>query len=441
MCETKGVVTLLSPPIVYFHRLLAKRIATWHSLFEATVNQLEIQPTPISAMGQSDKEMPSPPEREANRALPLPPAQPPNRTQTNFFVVLFLFSVLMLGWVLWPFWHLLILAFLLAGIFMPVFRKLLRGVSPWMASLLTCTLIFLIVFIPLLFCIGSLSSEAMKLFEYSRTNDTLLKLLEMLQNNTYINRIEQLITEFGLQFDLPDITSILTGTSKTAGMFIYTHVSDWAANIMSFVVQFCILITVVFFLLIEMEDLLLFIRRLSPLPDEQNILLMDKFTSIAGVILVVNGLFCILQGVLGGLFFALLGIKTPVLWGLIMGILAFIPILGIGMVLLPAAAILLAYGHIGQALATVVFYLILHYTVELLLKPKYVGSQLEMHALLVLLAIFGGMNLFGILGIIYGPLVVSIFLTLSEIYLKEYSITGIGTGPAGTGPGLNETDR
>lgn len=333
----------------------------------------------------------------------------------------------MLGWVLWPFWQLLILAFLLAGIFMPVYRKMLLGISPWLASLLTCALIFLIVFIPLFFCIGTLSSEAMNFFEYSRSSDTLLQLLDILKNNTLVNRVEGILADFGLHFDLPDMTKILSGVSKTAGMFLYSHISAWAGDIMSFAAQFCILLIVVYFLLIDMDALILFIRRLSPLPDEQNMLLMDKFTSIAGVILVVNGLFCILQGVLGGLFFAILGIKTPVLWGFIMGILAFIPILGIGMVLLPAAAILLAYGHIGQALATVVFYLLLHYTVELLLKPKFVGSQLEMHALLVLLAIFGGMNLFGILGIIYGPLVVSIFLTLSEIYLKEYSVMGIQT--------------
>ncbi len=358
------------------------------------------------------------------------PPPSPQQTQTRFFSVLFLFSAVMLGWVLWPFWQLLILAFLLAGIFTPVYRKMLAAISPWLASLLTCALIFLIVFVPLFFCIGTLSAEAMKFFEYSRSNDTLLQLLEVLKNNTLVNRGEEILADFGLQFDLPDMTNILSGASKTAGMFLYSHISAWAGDIVSFAAQFCIMLIVVYFLLIDMDALILFIRRLSPLPDAQNMLLMDKFTSIAGVILVVNGLFCILQGVLGGLFFALLGIKTPVLWGFIMGILAFIPILGIGMVLLPAAAILLAYGHLGQAVATVAFYLILHYTVELLLKPKFVGSQLEMHALLVLLAIFGGMNLFGILGIIYGPLVVSIFLTLSEIYLKEYSATAIPTDTA-----------
>ncbi len=349
-----------------------------------------------------------------------------NVVQARFFSFLFLVSALMLGWVLWPFWQLLILAFLLAGIFRPIYKKLTRWVSSWTASFLTCTLIVLIVFIPLIFCIGTLSTEAMNLFQLGRDSEVLLKLQQIVHNNTLMARAQEIISSFGISFDPPDMTKIISGLSKTAGLFVYNQVSAWAANIMSFALQFCILIIVAYFLLIEMDALIDFIRKLSPLPDDQNMLLMNKFTTIAGVILIGNGMYCILQGILGGIFFAVLGVNTPVLWGVIMGILAFIPILGIGMVLLPAAVIFLLNGHIGHAVATLIFYLILHYSVELLLKPKFVGGHLKMHALLVLLAIFGGMSLFGILGIIYGPLIVSLFLTLSEMYLNEYSQKDVG---------------
>lgn len=361
----------------------------------------------------------------AGASGPEPPApkqpKPLSSAQTRFFSFLFLVSALMLGWVLWPFWQLLILAFLLAGIFRPIYKRLTRWISPWLASLLTCSLIVLIVFIPLVFCIASLSSETINLLQLGKETEVLLKLQNFIQNNTLLTRTYEIVSDFGITVEPPDMTKVIPGLSKTVGLFIYNQVSAWAANIMSFALQFCVLIIVAYFLLIEMDALIGFIRRLSPLPDEQNMLLMNKFTTIAGVILIGNGMYCILQGALGGIFFAFLGVKTPVLWGVIMGVLAFIPILGIGMVLLPAAAIFLLNGHIGQAVATVVFYLVLHYSVELLLKPKFVGSQLKMHALLVLLAIFGGMSLFGILGIIYGPLIVSVFLTLSEMYLNEYS--------------------
>ncbi|MCF6186933.1 MAG: AI-2E family transporter [Desulfobulbaceae bacterium] len=338
----------------------------------------------------------------------------------KYFLLVFLIVTLLLGWLLWPFWQLLVLAFLLAGIFRPVHLWLCRWVSPWMASALTCTLIFFIVFVPLTFCIGALSSEALNLFHWGRDSNLLMKLQQSLQNNTLAGRAQELLAGFGINFEPSDVTRLISDLSKSTGLFIYEKASAWAANIMSFVVQFCILIMVIFFLLIEIDRLIDFLTRLSPLPPEQDKLLMNKFMEISGVILVGNGISGLLQGVLGGIFFTLLGLNSPVLWGTVMAVFAFLPIFGIGAILIPTAALLFLNGYPGQAIMTLVFYALLSFSVEYLLKPKFVGSQVKMHTLLVLLSILGGMSLFGILGIIYGPLIVTAFLTLSEIYLKEY---------------------
>lgn len=326
----------------------------------------------------------------------------------------------MLGMVLRPFWQLLILAFLLAGIFRPVYNWLSRWVSSWMASCLTCVLIALLVFIPLTFCIGALSSEALNVYQLGRDTNLLLKLQQGIQNTKWIAQAQGILLGFGINFQPSDITEIFSDLSKDAGLFIYNKASAWAANIMSFVFQFCFLILVIYFLLIEMDRLIRFITRLSPLPDEQDNLLMKKFLEIAGVILVGNGISGLFQGLMGGIFFAFLGINSPILWAGVMAILAFLPIFGIGLVLIPTSAILLITGSPGQAAITFVFYIVLSFTVEYLLKPKFVGDQVEMHTLLVFLAILGGMAIFGVLGIIYGPLVVTAFQTLSDIYLKEH---------------------
>ncbi len=348
----------------------------------------------------------------------------------KYFLLVFLIVTLLLGWLLWPFWQLLVLAFLLAGIFRPVHIWLSRWFSPWMASALTCTLIFFIVFVPLTFCIGALSSEALDLFHWGRDSNLLMKLQQSLQNNTLAGRAQELLAGFGINFEPSDVTRLISDLSKSAGLFIYDKASGWAANIMSFVVQFCILIMVIFFLLIEIDRLIDFLTRLSPLPPEQDKLLMNKFMEISGVILVGNGISGLLQGVLGGVFFTLLGLNSPVLWGTVMAVFAFLPIFGIGAILIPTAALLFLNGYTGQAILTLVFYTLLSFSVEYLLKPKFVGSQVKMHTLLVLLSILGGMSLFGILGIIYGPLIVTAFLTLSEIYLKEYkpAIDGAARG-------------
>jgi len=103
-----------------------------------------------------------------------------------------------------------------------------------------------------------------------------------------------------------------------------------------------------------------------------------------------------------------------------MAILAFLPIVGVGAVLLPAAAIMFISGSLGSGAAILIYYGVASFLIEYLFKTKFVGSQVRMHTLLVFLTILGGMSIFGVLGIIYGPLIVTAFLTLSEIYFREY---------------------
>ena len=189
---------------------------------------------------------------------------------------------------------------------------------------------------------------------------------------------------------------------------------------MLFFLQFCILIVCIYFLLIEYHRLTGFLLKLSPLPESQNRLLIDRFSSIAGTILIGNGLSGIIQGVAGGLLFTALGLVSPVLWGVVLAILAFLPILGIGLVLLPAALILFLKGAIWQALVILGFYLLLTVIVEYGFKPKFVGAKEQLPPLLVLLSIIGGMSLTGVMGIIYGPVAVTAFLTLSDMYVREY---------------------
>jgi predicted PurR-regulated permease PerM len=359
-----------------------------------------------------------------------PPARGPlNPSQARFFFAIFFLSILLLGGVLWPFWQLLILAFLLAGIFRPTYSWLLSWMSPWLASLLTCGLIVLIVFIPLTFCIGALSTETLNLYQLVKDTNLLLKLQEFLQNNTLVLEAQEVLAGMGINFDPNDLTGSLSKIVGTIGLFIYNQASVWAGNVMSFGLQFCILILVVYFLLIEIDRLLLFLMKLSPLPDDQDELLLKKFMEIAGAILVVNCISGLFQGVLGGIFFAALGLKSPVLWGSVMAVFAFLPIFGIGLVLVPTSMILLVGGYTGQAIITLVFYIILSFTVEYLLKPKFVGNHVRMHTLLVFLSIIGGMSVFGVLGIIYGPLIVTGFLTLSDLYVNVYrSADDVGKG-------------
>jgi predicted PurR-regulated permease PerM len=207
---------------------------------------------------------------------------------------------------------------------------------------------------------------------------------------------------------------------KTVGFFLYNQASAIASNVLNFFIYFFFMLLITYYLLLDGSRLISFIFDLSPLPREQEEKLLAKFKDIASAILIGNGLGGLIQGVLGGLVFSLFGFTSPFLWGVIMAFLAFLPIVGIGVVFIPAGIYLLVMGRIGAGVFFIIFYVILSGCIEYVFKPKLVGKRVQMHTLLVVLSIMGGLKLFGILGIIYGPLVVTAFLTLTDIYHASY---------------------
>ncbi len=345
-----------------------------------------------------------------------------------YFLSLLLLAVFLLGMILWPFFSILILSYLLATIFDPVYRLIHKRMSAHFSSLATCFLIVLLIFVPLTFFVGSLSSEAFALFQMTKGTNLAAKYTEFVEANTVLVWFKQLLEGYGINVELAAYGDELSRFGRTAALFIYNQASAWAANILLFVVDFLMMVLVIFFLLIDRERLLNYLMRLSPLPDDHERLLFSKFDEISKAILIGNGICGLIQGILGGVIFAFLGLNSPVLWGVVMGILAFLPIFGIGLVMGPGALILMLQGNMGQGIILLVFYVFLSLGVEYLVKPKMVGEKVKMHTLLVFLSIIGGLQVFGFLGIIYGPLIATGFLTMAEIYMINYdkSVKSLG---------------
>ncbi|MFH7325939.1 AI-2E family transporter [Desulfurivibrio sp. C05AmB] len=346
---------------------------------------------------------------------------PPSPMVLRYFLILFLISIVLAGRLLWPFISILVLSFLLTSIFRPIYCGLNRKLPDFIASLLTCTLVVLLVFIPLVFFITALAQEAQGLYEWSRgAGAGLAQMLRTFQESPLYVRLQETAALLGFSLEPEDISRTLADLARVAGLFLYNQASGWAANIMMFVFSFFLMFITIFFLLIEQDRLLNYIFRLSPLPDDQERRLFAKFDEITGAVLIGNGICALIQGVLGGLIFLVFSLGPPVLWGAVMAVLAFLPIFGIGLVLVPAAIVLGFKGNLLGAVILFMLYGVITVTIEYFLKPKLVGSRVKMHTLLVFLSIIGGLNAFGFLGIIYGPLIITAFLTLAEIYLSSY---------------------
>lgn len=339
-----------------------------------------------------------------------------------FFLACFLISILFLGWLLWPFISIIVIAAVVSGIFSPLYRFINHSdsIRPAIASFLTCCVIFCILFIPIVFFVGILSKEAYDL--YLAAKDALIsrQISALMEGSRILELTNDVLANFNFQITVEQLNLYISEIAKFVGLFLYDQARSIASNMLAFFINFFLMLLVIYYLLIDGGRLISFIVDLSPLPNNQDQILLKKFKDMAGAILIGNGAGGLIQGVAGGIVFSVFGLPSPFLWGVIMGLLAFLPIIGIGMVFIPAAIYLLLKGRMAASIFFVVFYLVLSGGVEYLFKPKLVGQRVQMHTLLVFLAIIGGLKLFGILGIIYGPLVITAFLTLTDIYRSNY---------------------
>ena len=339
-----------------------------------------------------------------------------------FFLVLFCIAILLAGNLIAPFFSIIILGIVSTGVFSPVFHFFQKKMNPPFASALTCVLIFFVVLIPVVFFVGILSKEAFGLYIMAKDAVYSNQLKDLLENTKALERINELLIRAGIEKAITwdELISPISELGKFVGFSLFEQARFITSNVFNIILYFCLMIIVVFYLLMDGGRLVKYLYDLSPLLDEHDAKLFEKFKDMSGAVLIGIGLGGLIQGVAGGVAFMALGLNSPFLWGVIMGFLAFLPIVGIGIVLIPTAAILLLKARIAAAIFILVFYAVLSWGIEYIFKPRVVGNRVSMHPLIIFFAIIGGLKTYGILGIIYGPLIATLFLTLADIYFSSF---------------------
>ncbi len=319
------------------------------------------------------------------------------------------------------------MALIVASASTPLFNYIKR-IGEKKASLITCFILLIFLLIPTIFFISALSKEAFELYVWLKSSMWGDNLKVFLSESTFISNLNNLLYNFDIKITEENIINLIASSGKTISFFLFNQAKQIATNAFVLISHICLMLFIIYFILIDRKKLRDFILELSPLPNFQDIKVIEKFKNISGAILIGNGLGGLIQGVLGGIAFAAFGFKSPVVWGLIMGVVAFLPIVGIGIVFIPTILILLITQQYGIAIFFLIFYVVLSGGVEYIFKPKLVGNRVKVNPLILLLAILGGLKTFGVMGIIYGPLIATFFLTLTDIYHENYrsSLTNQG---------------
>jgi predicted PurR-regulated permease PerM len=366
----------------------------------------------------------SAPKESVNPASASPPADLLlERLGNIWFIALFLGIFALIILMAWPFITAIVFALILAGSFYPLMRYLVerRGWGRTGSALLVSSMIVLVVFMPVVYIVVRLAQEVGHAYQDLSVVVTADAIEDFFFGKGYGAAVGRQIFEFlNLEYNRAEIQRIVLDLAGSLSNWAYQQVSGFISNVLYLLLDLVVMLAVIFGVLQQAPNLRDFLFRLSPLPEEEERLIIKRFNQMNYVTLVCNGLGGILQGALAGLAFWWLGFQAVLLWTVIMMVLAFIPLVGISFVYVPASVYLLLVGNYAAAIGLFVYCSLVSVITENWFKPIFMGNQVSINSLLVFLSIVGGMAVFGMPGIFYGPLIIIIFLTFVELYHKRY---------------------
>jgi predicted PurR-regulated permease PerM len=336
-----------------------------------------------------------------------------NKQLIGFFVLLGLASALALM-IFWPFWQMLCLAGIFAVLFHPLYKKM-RGEfrNENLSAAVTIFLVILIAILPLWFIGQLLFNEIVDVYNKFRLGELVFSKTSVISHlPAQIQNIVQ-----SLNNDINVIVSKMTGGA-------FNLVSGLLSNLASFFLSLFLLIFMLFFFLRDGEKIKAFVRDISPLSNVYDNALFSKLEEAVSGVVKGSFLTALSQGIVGTIGYLIFGVPQPFLWGAFTVLAALVPTVGTTLAWVPAALFLFLTGHTGAGIGMTIWGMLAVGLIDNVLAPKLVGSKIQLHPLLVLISILGGIQLFGFLGFLFGPIIVSVFTTLLEIYRSD--IKGMG---------------
>jgi len=278
--------------------------------------------------------------------------------------------------------------------------------QPRLAAIISVLVIGLIVVVPMTLVVQRLVVEAAKGAELIETRVTSSEWKRVLAAQP---RLASLIDGLNQQIDLP-------GTVKSFSGWLIARAGSIVTGSVFQVLDFLLTFYLLFFFLRDRRATLRTLKRLSPLQGSEMDLMYTRVSDTIHATIYGTLAVSAVQGLLGGLMFWWLGLPAPLLWGLIMALLALVPVLGAFVVWMPAALFLLLEGSWGQALILTMWGVVVVGTIDNLLRPILVGNRLKIHTLLAFMSVVGGLIQFGPAGLILGPAVLAFTTVLLEIW-------------------------
>jgi predicted PurR-regulated permease PerM len=340
--------------------------------------------------------------------------------KTTLLGLVILISALFLSMI-----HQFLMAIFMAGLFsamvMPAHRLLTQkmGGRENLASVLTLLAIILLVLTPLTILITLVVAQAIEIGQ-SVTPWVQTFINEPTTLTTYLEKIPY------YQEILPYRDVIVQKAGELVGIvsaFLIDSLSSFTKVTIDALFSSIIMLYVMFYFLTMGDVLLRKILYFLPLDDLNEQLLLNRFTSVTRATVKGTLIIGIMQGTICGIAFAIAGIGGPVFWGSLMAVMSIVPAFGTAIIWFPALVILALAGNFTGVIVLAILCGAVAGNLDNIIRPRLVGKDTEMHDLFVLFGTLGGLSMFGLLGIIIGPIIAALFITIWEIYgvaFKDY---------------------
>ena len=340
------------------------------------------------------------------------------------FLLLLALVTVAFFWIISPFFGAVFWAMVLALMFMPVHRRLcalLRG-RDTLAALGTLLFCMVIVVVPMIFVVGAMVDEATSFTQRLRTGEFNPRTYFEQIQNALPGWLRDLLGRFGL-FNAQDVVDKLTAAVVQGGQALTARALAIGQNTLMLLVNLGIMLYLLFFFLRDGRDLAQTIRRAVPMQRQHTDFLLSKFATVVRATVKGTVVVALVQGMLGGVAFAFLGIHGAVLWGVVMSVLSLLPAIGAALVWAPVAIYLIATGSMIEGLGLAAWGAGVMGMVDNLLRPILVGKETKLPDYLVLLSTIGGLSIFGVNGFLIGPAIAALFVATWALFSHEEGAT------------------
>lgn len=342
----------------------------------------------------------------------------------NALLLLVVLVTLAFAWILAPFYGSLLWGTVFAILLTPMYRWLVRRFRNRhaLAGATTLIIVVVVLILPLLFLMSSLTNEATRLYQMIQSGEINPAARMRTLFDALPSWLREMLDRQGVA-DFEAVQAQVSAAVRRLGQILASHIFNLGQHMLSFLVGLFVMLYLLYFFLRDGSELTRTITEAIPMRKDRLHALVSRFAVVVRATMKSNLVVALLQGTFGALIFFILGIRSPLLWGVLMAVLSLLPVVGSILVWLPAALYLMSIGSVGKGVVLLIYGFLVIGLVDNVVRPLIVGKGTSLPDYVVLLSTLGGLALIGVNGFIVGPLVASMFVAAWDIYAAESRVS------------------